>query len=115
MASSSNPKKRTKRALFKQSSFEDNNETDYLERWLIRNQESINDYYRRYNRKAIISPMFLSVEWLKEEKLDEVRDILKFQKLERFLKMFGNTYPDLGKDFLINMWYDDETIYFQVK
>jgi len=115
MASSSNLRKRTKRVLIKRASCEDNNETNYLERWFVGNQESINDYYRRYSRKAIISPKFLSMEWLKEENLDEVRDILKFQKLERFMKMSGNTYPDLVKVFLMNMWYDDETIYSQVK
>jgi len=49
------------------------------------------------------------MEWLKEENLDEVRDIPKFQKLERFLKMSVNIYPDLVKVFLTNMLYDDET------
>jgi len=57
----------------------------------------------------------LSLEWLKEEKLDEVRDMLKFQKLDRFLKLTGNTYPDLVKVFLTNMWHDEENLYSQVK
>jgi len=55
------------------------------------------------------------MKWLKEEKLDEVRDLLKHQKLKMFLKLSGNTYPDLVKVFLTNMWYDDDTIYSQVK
>jgi len=29
--------------------------------------------------------------------------------------MFGNTYSDLVKVFLTNMWYEDDTIYSQVK
>ena len=41
--------------------------------------------------------------------------MLKFQKLDRFLKLSGNIYPDLVKVFLTNMWYDEENIYSQVK
>jgi len=78
MASSSNPRKRSKRALIKQVGSEENNETDYLERWFIGDQESIDDYYLLFSKKVIISPKVLSMDWLKEERLDEVRDILKF-------------------------------------
>jgi len=115
-ASSSNPRKRTKRAMVKHAeSDSDKNEPDYLDRWFIGNQESIEEYYKLYNRKIIITPKVLSLEWLKQKKLDEVRDILKFQKLDRFLKLTGNTYPDLVKVFLTNMWYDGENLYSQVK
>jgi len=42
MASSSNPRKRTKRAMVKHAgSDDDTNETDYLDRWFVGNQESI--------------------------------------------------------------------------
>ena len=68
-----------------------------------------------YSRKIIILPKVLSLEWLKEEKLDEVRDMLKFQKLDKFFKLTGNTYPDLVKVFLTNMWYDEDNLYSQVK
>jgi len=68
-----------------------------------------------YSRKIIITPKVPSLEWLKEEKLDEVHDMLKFQKLDRFLKLTGNTYPYLVKVFLTNMWYDKENLYSQVK
>ena len=57
----------------------------------------------------------LSLDWLKEEKLVEVRSMLKFQKLDQFLNLTGNTYPGLVKVFLTNMWYDDEFVYSQVK
>ena len=41
--------------------------------------------------------------------------MLKFQKLDRFFKLTGNTYPDLVKVFLTNIWYDEENLYSQVK
>ena len=41
--------------------------------------------------------------------------MLKFQKLDRFLKLTGNTYLDLVKVFLTNMWHDEENLYSQVK
>jgi len=53
--------------------------------------------------------------WLKEEKLDDVREALRFQKLEKFVRLSGNVYPDLVKAFLTNMWSDEEAIYSQVK
>jgi len=78
-ASSSNPRKRTKRAMIKQSgSDSDKNETDYLDRWFVGNHESIEEYYKLYSKKIIITPKVLSLEWLKEKKLDEVCDMLKF-------------------------------------
>jgi len=89
MASSSNPKKRTKRAVVKRAEQIDNSETGYLERWLSWNQESIEDYYREFSRKEIIRPKFIRMEWLKEEKLEEVRDLLKHRKLVKFLKLTG--------------------------
>jgi len=112
MTSSSNPRKRTKRAMVKYiGSDDDTNETDYLDTWFVGNQESIEEYYKLYSRKIIITPKVLSLEWLKEEKFHEVCDRLKFQKLDRFLKLTGNTYPDLVKVFLTNMWYDEENLY----
>jgi len=116
MASSSNPRKRTKRAMVKHvGSDSDNNEPDYLNRCFVGNQESIEEYYKLYSKKIIITLKVLSLEWLKEEKLDEVRDMLKFQKLDRFWKLTGNTYPYLVKVFLTNMWYDEKNMYSQVK
>jgi len=115
MASSSNPRKRTKRVIVKHAGSDDNNESDYLDCWFIGNQESIEDYSKLYSRKITITLKVLSLDWLKEEKLDEVHDMLKFQKLDRFFKLTGNTYPDLVKVFLTNMWYDKENLYSQVK
>jgi len=69
----------------------------------VGNHESIQEFHGEYSRKAIITPKFLTMLWLKEEKLDEVREILKFQKLEKFVRLSGNVYPDLVKVFVINM------------
>ena len=116
MASSSNPRKITKRAMVEHAgSDSDNNEPEYFDRWFFGNQESIEEYYKLYSKKIIITPKVLSLEWLKEEKLDEVCDMLKFQKLDKFLKLIGNTYPDSVTVFLTNMWYDEENLYSQVK
>jgi len=115
MASSPNPRKKTKLVVVKNAGSHEPNESDYPERWFCGNQESIDDYYKLYRKKVIISPKMLSLDWLKEEKLGEVRNMLKFQKLDQFLKLTGNTYPDLVKVFLTNMWYDDECLYSQVK
>jgi len=115
MASPSNPKKRTKLVVVKNAGSDEPNESDYLERWFCGNQKSIDDYYKLYSRKIIISPKMLSLDWLKEEKLVEVRSMLKFQKLDQFLNLTRNTYPYLVKVFLTNIWYDDECVYSQVK
>jgi len=82
------------------------NEAGYLERWFASNQENMEECHREYSRKAIIAPKFIKMLWLKEEKLDEVRETLKFQRLEKFVKLSGNICLDLVKVFLINMWYD---------
>jgi len=55
------------------------------------------------------------MEFLRNKNLNQVVDILKFQKLERFVKLSGNIYPDLVKVFLTNLWIDDGVIYSQVK
>jgi len=93
----------------------DTSETDYLDRWFVSNHESMQEFHRDYKRKAIIAPKFLRMVRLKEEKLDEVREVLKFQRLEKFVRLSGNVYPNLVKVFLTNMWYDEDTIYTQVK
>jgi len=57
------------------------------------------EYHKEYNRKAIITPNVLRMLLLKEEKLHDVREALKFQRLEKFVRLFGNVYPDLVKVF----------------
>jgi len=73
------------------------------------------EYHKEYNRKAIVNPKFLRMEFLRNENLNQVADLLKFQKLEKFVKFTVNIYPDLVKVFLTNMWIDEGVIYSQVK
>ena len=49
------------------------------------------------------------------KKLDEVRDILKHQKLDRFLKLDGNLYPDSVKFLFTNLSFDGDGMYYHVK
>jgi len=118
MASSSASRKRTKKAIAKpveQHDSDDNNESGFLTRWFGDNMESINEYHREFNHKTFGNPKFLRMEFLRNENLNQVVDMLKFQKLKRFVKLSGNIYPDLVKVFLTNMWIDDGVIYSQVK
>jgi len=115
MPSSSTPKKCKKRAYVKNAEPSESNEIDYLERWFVGNHESMQGFHRDYSKKSIIDPKFLRMLWLKEENLDEVREALRFQKLEKFVRLSGNVYLALVKVFLTNMWYNEETIYSQVK
>jgi len=94
---------------------DDNNEFGFLTRWFGGNMESINEYHREFIQKAFVNPKFLRMEFLRNENLNQVEDILKFQKLEHFVKLSGNIYLDLVKVFLTNMWIDDGVIYSQVK
>ena len=77
--------------------------------------ERINEYHREFSHKTFVNPKFLRMKFLRNENLNKVVEILKFQKLERFVKLSGNTYPDLVKMFLTNLWIDDGVIYSQVK
>jgi len=118
MASSSASRKRTKKAVAKhveQHDSDDNNESDFLTRWFGGNMESINEYHREFSQKTFVNPKFLRMEFLRNENLNQVVDILKFQRLEHFVKLSGNIYPDLVKVFLTNMWIDEGVIYSQVK
>jgi len=88
---------------------------DYLDSWFAWNRESSQEFHREYSRKVIITPKVIRMLWLKEHNLDEVREILRFQKLDKFVRLPGIVYPDLVKVFLTNLWYDDDGIYSQVK
>jgi len=118
MASSSASRKRTKRAVVKQveqHDSDDNIESGFLARWFTGNMESINEYHREFSQKAFVNPKFLRMEFLRNENLNQVVYILKFQRIECFVKLSGNIYPDLVKVFLTNMWIHDGVIYSQVK
>jgi len=67
------------------------------------------------SRKAINNPKLISFNWLKEQNLKDVRNVLKDQKIRRFLEMSRNTYPDLIKVFYTNLLIDGENMYSHVK
>ena len=60
-------------------------------------------YLHETSRKTINNPKLISFNWWKEQKLSEVRDLLKEQQVKRFLEMFGNIYPDLVRVFYTNL------------
>jgi len=115
MASSSTPKKHTKRACVKNVEPSEFNEIGYLKCWFTGNYERMEEYHKSFSRKVVIAPKVLKMLWLKEEKLNDVREALRFQKLEKFVRLSENVYRDLVKVFLTNMWSDEEAIYSQVK
>jgi len=57
-----------------------------------------------------VNPNFLRIEFLRNEILNQIVDLLKFWKLECFVKLTGNIYSDLVKLFLTNMWIDEGVI-----
>jgi len=73
------------------------------------------EYHKSFSKKVIIALKVLKLTCLKDEKLDEVREALRFQKLEKFMKLSGCVYLDLVNVFLTNMWCDDDALYSQVK
>jgi len=52
---------------------------------------------------VINNPKVISFGWLKSQKLDDVRRLLKEQLLKRFLEMKGNIYPGLIRVFYTNL------------
>ena len=115
MSSFSTPKKKTKRSVGERAMQEENSVVGYLERRFLSNQEQIKVYHHEVRRKAINNPKFLRMEWLEEEKLDDVRRMLKHQKLERFLNMTWNLCPYLVRVFFTNLSFDDEAMYSHIK
>ena len=73
--------------------------TGKLEGWFLGDATFINKYLLETNRKNVNTPKVVSFTWMKQQKLDSVRSILKEQKLKRFLELTGNIYPDLVKVF----------------
>ena len=62
-----------------------------------------NDLIERYrfetSTKVINNPKVVCFDWLKSQKLDNVRRLLKDQSLRKFLEMKGNIYPNLIRVF----------------
>jgi len=61
------------------------------------------------------TPKVVSFTWMKQHKLDSVRSTLKEQKLNRFLELRGNIYPDLVKVFYTNLLFYGDSLVSHVK
>ena len=58
----------------------------------------------------INNPKVVCFNWLKSQKLDKVRRLLKDQSLRKFLKMKGNIYPDLIRVFYTNVKFEGNNL-----
>ena len=61
------------------------------------------------------NPKVVCFDWLKSQKLDNVRRLLKDQSLRKFLEMKGNIYPDLVRVFYINLKFEGNNLVSHVK
>ena len=81
-----------------------------LEGWFSGDNELIERYRFETSRKVINNPKVVSFDWLKSQKLDNVRRLLKDQLLKRFLEMKGNIYPDLILVFYTNLKFEGNNL-----
>jgi len=86
-----------------------------LEGWFAGDTNLINKYLVETSRKNVNTPKVVSFTWMKQQKLDSVRNILKEQKLKRFLELIGNKYPYLVKVFYTNLHFDGDSLVTHVK
>jgi len=86
-----------------------------LEGWFAGDTNLINKYLLETSTKNVNTPKVVSFTWMKQQKLDSVRNILKEQKLKRFLELTGNIYHDLVKVFYTNLHLDGDALVSHVK
>jgi len=86
-----------------------------LESWFSGDNELIERYRFETSTKVINNPKVVSFDWLKSQKLDNVRELLKDQLLRRFLEMKGNIYPDLILVFYTNLKFEGNNLVSHVK
>jgi len=86
-----------------------------LEGWISGDVDLINKYLLETSRKSVNTPKVVSFTWMKQQKLDSVRSILKEQRLKRFLELTGNTYPNLVKVFYTNLHFNGDSLVSHVK
>jgi len=72
-------------------------------------------YLHEFSRKSIIAPKYITTEWLKEQRLEEVRSMINHHKLKKFLGLTGCIYSDLVKVFYTNLVFDGENMWSHVK
>ena len=86
-----------------------------LEGWYSGDNELIERYRFETSTKVINNPKVVSFDWLKSQKLDNVRRLLKDQLLKRFLEMKGNIYPDLIRVLYTNLKFEGNNLVSHVK
>jgi len=86
-----------------------------LEGWFLGDNELIERYRFETSTKVINNPKVVSFDWLKSQKLANVRRLLKEQLLKRFLEMKGNIYPDLIRVFYTNLKFEGNNHVSHVK
>jgi len=64
---------------------------------------------------VINNPEVVCFDWLKSQKLDNVRRLLKDQSLIKLLEMKGNIDPDLIRVFYINLKFEGNNLVSHVK
>jgi len=86
-----------------------------LEGWFYGDNDLIERYRFETSTKVINNPKVVSFDWLKSQKLDNVRRLLKDQYLRKFLEMKGNIYLDLIRVFYTNLKFEGNNLVSHVK
>jgi len=86
-----------------------------LEGWFFGDNELIEKYRFETSTNVINNPKVVSFDWLKSQKLDNLRKLLMDQLLRRFLEMKGNIYPDLIRVFYPNLKFEGNNLVSHVK
>ena len=86
-----------------------------LEGWFSGDNDLIERYRYETSIKKINNPKVVCFDWLKSQKLDNVRRLLKDQSLKKFLEMKGNIYPDLVRVFYTNLKFEGNNLVSHVK
>ena len=71
-----------------------------LERWFSSDPDLINKYLQETSRKMINTPKVISLNWLKEKKLMEVKKVVEGSNAEMFSGDVWKNLSRLGKGFL---------------
>ena len=86
-----------------------------LEGWFSSDNDLIERYRFETSTKVINNPKVVCFDWLKSQKLDNVRRLLKDKSLRKFLEMKGNIYPDLIMVFYTNLKFEGNNLISHVK
>jgi len=86
-----------------------------LEGWFSGDNALIEKYRYETSIKKINNSKVVCFDWLKSQKLDNVRRLLKDQSLRKFLELKGNIYLDLVRVFYTNLKFEGNNLVSHVK